>query len=166
VPSPPKPTALRLIAQGGKLRGRYKERAKREPVARLGLPPPAAHLTPAQLALRQRIEASAPPGLFTELDGDLVDTYVITLAARNECARQFNEEGGQPVIPGGKGGNSPERISNPLLRDLRKLNLELLQMQAQLGYSPVSRTRIAVQTNGSDNEGKDPAARFFGPGKA
>jgi P27 family predicted phage terminase small subunit len=150
---PPKPTALRLVEQGGKLRGRFAKRARTEPVAKLGLPPPPEHLTAQQVELWKRIEATAPPGLFTEVDGDLVDGYVQLLSMRTRLARMLAVVADDALM------------QNPLLRELRAINAELVQMQGQLGYSPAARTRIAVQPSGKKDDPRkhdDPVARFFG----
>lgn len=153
----PKPTALRLVAQGGKLRARHAKKARTEPVAELGLGDPPADFTPEQLDLWQRIARDAPPGLLTRVDADLIASYVMILAARNEASRMFNRTNGSILVRGQGGGSA--WITNPLLKELRRLTLELLQMQSQLGYSPASRTRIAVQL---ENPTQDPLDRFFG----
>jgi P27 family predicted phage terminase small subunit len=155
----PKPTALRIVESGGKMRTRYKDKARTEPVAKPGLPAAPEDFTAEQLSIWQRIEASAPPGLLTEVDGDLIVSYVVSLAARNECVRLFNKTKGAILVHGRDRG-APAWVTNPLLRELRRLNTDLLQMQCQLGYSPASRTRIAVQLKGDDL--KDPLSRFFG----
>jgi P27 family predicted phage terminase small subunit len=148
------------------LRARFAKRAQTEPVAKLGLPPPPAHLTPEQVELWRRIEATAPPGLLTEVDGDLVDGYVQLLSMRTRLARLLSAVPDDDLMQRVRGhaGCEPPRSPNPLMRELRALNAELLQMQLQLGYSPASRTRIAVQMPGKPNDRKpvDPVARFFG----
>jgi P27 family predicted phage terminase small subunit len=154
---PPKPTALRLVAQGGKLRARYRNRIDTEPVAAPGLGPPPEHLSDEQRALWARVEATAPPGLLTQLDADLVDGYVVLLASRNHAVRMFNRSGGSVLVR--QASQRQALVTNPYLREIRRLTEQLLALQSQLGYSPVSRTRIAIKPKGDAN---DPLTRFFG----
>jgi P27 family predicted phage terminase small subunit len=162
---PPKPSLLRLVQGGGKMRSRFKERAKREPKPTLGLPTPPDWLTAEQLQIWRTLEANAPAGLLTIVDADLVLGYVLTLSARNAAARAWNEETNGAIVVEGRDharGVTVQKVANPLLREMRRLNVELVAMQAQLGYSPASRTRIAVQGPKSDDgAGSDPTARFF-----
>lgn len=167
---PPKPTALRLVEQGGKLRGRFAKRVRTEPAPKLGLPAPPKHLTAEQVELWKRIEATAPVGLFTEVDGDLVDGYVQLLSMRTRLAKLLSAVADDDLMQRVRGnpGCEPPRSPNPLLRELRAINAELVTMQGHLGYSPASRTRIAVQqkppgTPDANRPPDDPVARFFGP---
>jgi P27 family predicted phage terminase small subunit len=152
-----RPAALRLVAQGASC-ARHSKKARTEPVAKLGLGDPPATLTPEQVVLWQRIERDAPAGLLTRVDADLIASYVMLLDARNATARLFNQTNGA-ILVRGTGGSSPAWVENPLLKELRRLTTELLMMQTQLGYSPASRTRIAVQVEG---HAADPLDRFFG----
>jgi P27 family predicted phage terminase small subunit len=154
---PAKPTALRLVENGGKMRGRYVERAKREPKGRPGLPPPPAHLNAEQRAIWERLLADSADGLLEHADADLFEGYCVLLAMRNQAARDINTKTNAQILM-----RSTERhgahIVNPYLKEYRRLTELLRTLQNDLGYSPVARTRIAVK---AATEGADPLERFL-----
>src|SRR5262245_2896317 len=126
---PPTPTALRLVQQGGKLRARHANKAKREPVPELGVGDPPGHLTDEQVSIWCRLRDDSPVGLLTKCDRDLFEGYCVILAARNVAARKANA-----------GGSGSVRALSTYVR----LTDQLRHLQAQLGYSPAARTRVAV----------------------
>jgi len=149
------PTALRLVKTGGKPRGRYVERAKREPVPPPGLPGCPDHFTAGQRAIWERLVADSPDGLLTRVDAGLFEAYVVLLDARNEATRKFNE-GGCQVLTRGAGGMM---VTNPYLREIKRLCESLRPITNELGYSPASRTRISVPVKGQTG---DLMERFLG----
>ena|SRR6185369_9192083 len=157
---PPTPTALRLVQQGGKLRSRHSSKAKREPVPVVGLTDPPTHLNAEQLAIWQRLSADSPDGLLTKVDADLFEGYCVMLQARNQAARHFNATGAAVLIK--SDASHGAYVVNPYLKEYRRLTELLRTLQGELGYSPASRTRIAITPQGST----DPLDRFLGGGQA
>src|SRR3954470_7749119 len=92
MPGPlPKPTVLRLVEAGGKLRTRFKERASREarPPSAIGEPPP--YLSRDQLEVWFRLVEAAPDGLLTGADREIFEGFVVLAAARAKICQEFNE---------------------------------------------------------------------------
>jgi len=163
MPHPRTPTALRIVQGGGKLRSKFKERARREPHGQLGLPPAPEHLNPEQRSIWQRIESTAPPGVLQLADADLVEGYAVLIQARNQAARMFNATGAMVLVKSDRRELNREGfIVNPYLKEYRRLTELLRLLQGELGFSPASRTRIAVEPL----EGADPLARYLNAAKA
>src|SRR5262245_38514573 len=133
---PAKPTALRLVENGGKMRGRYVARAKREPKGTPGLPPPPAHLNAEQRAIWERLSADSPDGLLERADADVFEGYCVLLQMRNQAARALNTTTNNQILM-----RSTERhgahIVNPYLKEYRRLTELMRHLQSDLGYSPV-----------------------------
>jgi len=155
--NPAKPTALRLVEQGGKMRGRYVARARREPKGRPGLPPPPAHLNAEQRAIWERLAADSADGLLEHADADLFEGYVVLLQMRNQAARAINTTTNNQILMRSAERNHAH-IVNPYLKEYRRLTELLRMLQADLGYSPVARTRIAVRAKGEED---DPLDRYM-----
>ena len=153
----PKPTPLRLVEQGGKMRGRYVARAKREPKGKLGLPPPPVHLNAEQKAIWARLVADSPDGLLERADADLFEGYVVLLQMRNQACRALNTTTNNQILMRSTEHNRAH-IVNPYLKEYRRLTELLRPIQNDLGYSPVARTRIAV----TPPDETDPLDRFLG----
>ena len=145
---PRTPTALRIVQGGGKLRSKFKERAKREPHGQLGLPPPPAHLNEEQRSIWERIDAAAPPTLLETNDAELLEGYVLLIQSRNQAARMFNQTGAMVLIK--SDASKGAFIVNPYLKEIRRLTETLRLLQGELGFSPAARTRIAVEPEGED----------------
>ena len=157
---PPKPTALRLIEGGGRL-GRYAARIKREPRPTPGLRAPPKSFSAEQLAIWNRLLADTPYGLLTRVDHDLVVNYCTALAIRDHTLEKLNATGGQVLVKALDGHS--HYIVNPYVKEFRRICDTIRCMQQELGFTPASRTRVAVQ---SDDDEKDPLARFLGDKKA
>jgi P27 family predicted phage terminase small subunit len=153
----PKPTALRLIESGGKMRGRFKERAKREPKGIPGLPPPPSHLNAAQKAIWKRLAEDSPVGLLEHADADVFEGYVVLLHMRNQATVALNETTNNQIMTPSSEEHRAD-IVNPYLKEYRRLTLLMRQLQNDLGYSPAARTRIAINRP----EEVDPLDKFLG----
>lgn len=159
---PPKPTALRLIEGGGKMRGRFAARAKHEPKPPLGLREPPETLTDDQRAIWKRLEADTPDGLLTKVDHDLFTNYVVALSIRDTTIKKLRDTGGE-ILVRARNGDVGRFIVNPYIKEFRRISDSIRVMQQELGYTPASRTRIAVRA-GDDDE--DPLRRFLEPPKS
>ena len=155
---PPKPTALRIVEGGGKMRGRFAARAKREPKPTTGLPDPPAAFNAEQLAIWRRLEADSPDGLLTRVDHDLFENYCVALAVRDHALEKFNATGGQILVKSMDGHSG--FIVNPYLKEFRRICEIIKPLQQELGFTPASRTRIAVQRPEGE---EDPLSRFINP---
>jgi len=155
---PPKPTALRLIEGGGRMRGRFAARAKREPKPTLGLRDPPKSFTAEHLAIWNRLIEDTPDGLLTRVDQDLFTNYCVSLAIRDHAIEKLVATGGQILVKA-MNGDANRFIVNPYVKEFRRICETIRVMQQELGYTPASRTRIAVAAGNED----DPLDRFLNP---
>jgi P27 family predicted phage terminase small subunit len=135
----PKSTLLRLI-EGNP----GKREIVPEMIARGDLGPPPNWFRPEQRLKWDHILRSAPAGMLTELDRQLVIQYCVAAAIYDECAHQLGERGGPVVLSPKKG----VPMQSPYMWSLNQADAQLNRCLAQLGFSPVSRSRV-----------KDPSAR-------
>jgi P27 family predicted phage terminase small subunit len=143
------------VQQGGKLRTRHADRAKTEPRGLVGLREAPAHLNDEQREIWARLAECSPIGLLERTDSDIFEGYCVLLQARNQAARAFNKTDAAILIK-----STPSRgafISNPYLKEYRRLTELLRLLQGELGYTPAARTRIAV----TPREDDDPLAPFL-----
>src|SRR5215471_5589190 len=143
MPGPaPKPTALRLVEAGGKLRTRFKRRAEAEPkpVGPLGEPP--GYLTHDQLVVWFRLEASAAPGLLTASDRDLFESFVILAEAKERLCRKFNAEAGE--ILRASPDNPGRLVLVATLREYKRITEQLRVLSHEFGFTPAARVRLVL----------------------
>jgi len=162
MPGPlPKPTVLRLVESGGRLRGRFKERAAKEPKVRSGLGEPPGYLNADQLHTWFRLSDAAPEGLLTALDRDLFEGFVVLAAVREKLCKEYNEGSGQVIAQ--SPDDDKRLILVSTLREYKRLTELLRVLGREFGFSPAARTRIQLEQEGA---GPDPLAEFFGGGAA
>jgi len=157
MPSLPKPTSIRLVESGNKLRARYRRRAEREPMPAEGAGPVPEEFTPEQRTAWLEVVEASPAGLLRRMDRQLLKSYAITVAVRDAALRQFNEEGSQLLVAGADPRYA--RVANPLWREYRRCIDVLRQLGQELGCSPAARTRIEVDPPAPE---EDVLAKFFG----
>lgn len=159
---PPKPTALRVVEGGGKMRGRFLERARREPLPPLGLHEPPKSFTARQLAIWKRLKEDAPEGLLTKVDQTLFTSYCVAVDVLDLAVERFNQSGGE-IIAESKTDSEHRYIVNPHLKEFHRICELIRPMQQELGFTPASRTRIALRKPDGD---EDPLQRFLGARKS
>ena len=138
---PRKPIAVRLVEAGNKPRSRFVEREKNAPrgLAPLGKPP--AHLSTEQRAIWVRVVSAAPAGLLTALDQDALVSYVALVDLRDRCLQEISAAGSTIVVHSER--DKREQIA-PALRELKRIVVQLHRMQAELGFTPLSRGRVQL----------------------
>ena len=158
MPGPaPKPTALRLVEGGGKLRAVYRRRAKGEPRPREALGEPPAYFKRDQLQVWFRLEAGAPAGLLTAVDREIFEAFVVITAAREKLCKQFLEDNRKILIESPDDKN--RLILDPYLREYRRFSEQLRVLAQDLGFTPAARTRITLPEGDAP---EDLLAQFLG----
>jgi P27 family predicted phage terminase small subunit len=152
----PTPTALRLIQQGGKLGTRHAERAKLEPHPDAIDPdaPPVA-FTPEQRKVWDRVIASAPAGLLSRMDADLLVNVVILTAMRDQWLAELNAQGGALMV---KASDRKAMIVNQHAKAIRQVTAQMRPLLAELGFTPSARSRVTVLPQQVE---EDPLDRFL-----
>jgi P27 family predicted phage terminase small subunit len=153
----PKPPVLHVV--DGSARHLGAEARKRLQAAPVDLAPVGAapaSFTSEQRAVWVRLTEEAPAGLLAAVDHDLLINYVVAIAARDKALAQFNATGCQVLVRSGDGRGT---ITNPLMRELRRLAESMRMMQGELGFTPSARSRVQAP---SDGEG-DELQPFLGP---
>jgi phage terminase small subunit len=143
MPGPlPKPTVLRLVESGGKPRGKYRERLKREvrPTSAIGEPP--SYFTLDQLEVWFRLVGAAPDGLLTGCDRDIFEGFVVLAAARARLCEQYNESTRHVIAPSPDDENRWVLVAS--LREFKRLTESLRVLAHELGFTPAARTRVLV----------------------
>jgi len=153
----PKPGVLHLVDGSARhLGAEARARLGRTPQTCAPMGGPPARFTDEQRAIWNRLIEEAPDGLLTAIDFDLLVNYVIAVAARDKALALFNETGCQVLVRGGDGKST---VTNPLMRELRRLTEGMRMMQGELGFTPAARSRVATLPEGEDDELK----RFLTP---
>lgn len=158
MPGPlPKPTVLRLVESGGKMRGRFKARSAQEPRPQTPIGNPPRHLNAEELEVWFRLLEAAPDGLLTGLDRDLFEGFVVAAAARARVWREYHDEGGEILT---KAPDDEKRwILASSLRHYKALTEHMRVLSHELGFSPAARTRVAIV---APDKPADPLDEFLG----
>jgi P27 family predicted phage terminase small subunit len=143
-----KPTKLKLVE--GKTY-RMAERAN-EPVPAGDLCDPPNHLNEHQLEIWSHAIEHSPHGLLKELDQALLTTWCVAQSIHQEATKALNN--GPTVIKTPNG----MPIQSPWLGILNKQAIIMRSLISELGFSPASRTRIAID---HDDEEGDITAKYF-----
>lgn len=153
----PKPAVLHLIEGSARhLGAAARERMSREPVPSGPIGDAPAAFTAEQRTIWARLTQEAPPGLLSGVDADLLVNYVVAVAARDKALGLFNETGCQVLVRAHDGHGT---VTNPLMRELRRLAEGMRMMQGELGFTPSARARVAPLPAGDADE----LARFLTP---
>jgi P27 family predicted phage terminase small subunit len=138
----PKPQHLRII-DGKTHHGSAEENRPQIFVdGELGEAP--AWFKPAQRLKWDHLARSAPAGMLTELDRQLVVQYCVSAALYDECAQNLGERGGPVVLSPNK--NVP--MQSPYLHSLNQASADLHRCTQALGFSPTARTRVKAPIRG------------------
>jgi P27 family predicted phage terminase small subunit len=147
----PKPLALHVVDGTIKKQTRDRKTALlNSPQPTLGVASPPETFNDEHRAVWARLVADSPDGLLTRLDYDLLVNYVLLIVARDKAMRQYIETGCMVLM------RSPDRAdrmqSNPLMRELRRVLEQLRPLQAELGFTPMSRSRIQLAKGEGDED--------------
>ncbi len=154
----PKPTRLKLLT-GNPGKRPLNEREPQPPL------PPSLPKPPKHLGRDGREEWLRVGGMLlrtrvlTEADLTALSAYATVCGRWMEAEREIRRKGimVRPT-PGSK-----VRILNPMLPVANKCLQQMLQLQAEFGLTPSSRTRVVVVDASQDDAERRKAARYFGP---
>ena len=134
---PPKATFLHVV-QNTYRKHRHAKRLDREPrpVGDLGGPP--EWLSEGQRAVWDRVLQHAPPGLLKAVDWSSVMAFCVATDIHRMATEELNKLG-----PDGLVGPS-EQLARALVGIASRQAVIMLKHAAELGFSPVSRTRVTV----------------------
>jgi P27 family predicted phage terminase small subunit len=155
----PKPLALHVIE--GNLKKMPKERREKHensPQPSLGLRAPPAKFSADHLAVWSRLIEDCAPGLLARSDYDTFVNYVNLVVARDKAMALYIETGMQVLVKSNDSNN--RMLSNPLMRELRRINDQMRPLLVELGLTPMSRSRITVQKPVEEGDELD---RFLNP---
>src|SRR5262245_41067326 len=158
MPGPlPKPTVLRLVESGGRMRARFRERAKQEarPQSPIGAPP--LYLTVDQLEVWFRLLEAAPDGLLTGCDREIFEGFVVLATAREKLCKQYNENSAEVIAKSPDDENRYILVAS--LREYKRLTESLRILGHELGFSPTARTRMQLARSDMP---LDPLTKFLG----
>jgi P27 family predicted phage terminase small subunit len=149
MPGPaPKPTHLKLLD------GNPGKRAlnKREPKP-TGEPIAPSFFTDAQRAVWDEAIASAPAGLLKRLDSSVLAGWCVAFDLWRRAVEQVNKTGLVTQSP-----TQGVPMQNPYLAVVNKQQGIMLKCAAEMGFTPASRTRIALDPG--DGKEKNEFSRF------
>jgi P27 family predicted phage terminase small subunit len=155
----PKPLALHLVDGSIKKQRRERKTALlNTPQPVLGVAAPPETFSDEHRAVWARLVADSPDGLLTRCDYDVFVNYVLLIVARDKAMRQYIETGCVVLIRSTDGNNRMQ--PNPLMRELRRVLEQLRPLQAELGFTPMSRSRVQLAKGEGD---ADELSGFLGP---
>jgi P27 family predicted phage terminase small subunit len=155
----PRPTHLKLI--DGNPGKRALNRREPQPIGEL--PPPPRTLNTAQRHIWRRTLKDVPPGLLRRLDWETYLTWVIAVETRARAVRaletsetQQEQAGGLPLLRTTPNGHL---MPSPYLAIINRQAAIILKCAAEMGFTPSSRSRIAVEPTTSDEDAE--AAKYL-----
>jgi len=138
----PTPTHLRLL-RGGRIRNR-KNKAEPKPSGELQDPP--AGLPHQAVPFWQRAIESAPAGLLKRLDTSVLRIWAVAAWLHDDAARHVETEGS--LLRGKEGGP----YQNPAVSILNRQAMIMMRAASEMGFTPASRTRVAIEPGGRDGD--------------
>jgi P27 family predicted phage terminase small subunit len=152
---PAKPTHLHVL-EGTFNATRHKKR-KHEPKPQGDLVDPPDWMDEEHQAVWRGQIRACPAGLLKRLDHKMMETWTCAAVAHTRAARMLNTEGPtSQVLLRNKDKNF---YVNPFLGVMNRQAEILKATGAELGFSPVSRTRVSVEGLGAAKT--DPVDEFF-----
>jgi P27 family predicted phage terminase small subunit len=144
-----KPTLMKLVENSRDRRSASRKAGEPVPPGRLMTPP--EDLSEDEQAEWTYVLKHAPRGLLKPLDMELLRCWVEGVCIRRDALRKLKAS---PLLIRGSKGNA---VSSPYLRIVTQQTLILRALAADLGFSPVARTGIAIE----EPQEEDSTDRFF-----
>jgi len=155
----PKPLALHVVEGNLKKMAKpRREKHENSPQPSLELRGPPETFNDDQRAIWARLQEDCAVGLLARSDYDILVSYVLLVAARDKAMKLFIETGCQVLVKSNDSNN--RMLSNPLMREIRRVLEQLRPLQVELGLTPMSRSRIQVA---KAPEEEDELGRFLTP---
>jgi P27 family predicted phage terminase small subunit len=147
---PPKPTSL-LKLQGTYHRHRHDRRGKMQASGDIADRPPPDWMTERQQKLWKDILARAPIETLRGIDREIFAAYVELVDRHAQaCEAQARLDRGKALPYLMKAADGP--VVSPYLGIANKAVLLMHQLQVDLGFSPLARTRMEIAQGGKDDE--------------
>lgn len=143
----PKPTHLKIVQ--GTIRKDRANKAEPKPVGDLSLAP--TFFSEQQREVWDYAIAHSPKGLLKQLDLSVLEVWVTACVFHREASAKVTLEG--QVVTSPKG----HMMTNPHMSNMNRQAQIMLKAAAEMGFTPASRSRIAVPEQG---EKSDPWASF------
>lgn len=135
-----KPAALHVLAgtvSKSPARKDWVETDARYPSLPLDIKAPQ-HLTPDQAEIWWRIMAAVPKGLLRRTDPDVVARFCVLQDSFYKLNDEWAQGGCQTMVMG-RGGFS---MVHPNILAMAKVSSSILRVEAELGFTPASRSRV------------------------
>lgn len=129
---------------------------KNEPQPPGNLLEPPEWMTDSQKAVWTYAIENCPLGMLRRLDLSTLQTWAVAVDAHREAAQKIAQFGMLTKTS----ETNPTPMQSPYLQVLNKQAQIILRAVQELGFSPVSRTRLSYAPVG-DAQAADPAERFF-----
>ena len=118
---------------------------RREPKPRSRIPKPPAHLSDAErVEWRRILRITAPMGVITEAEADILALYVASYAQWVECRREIEAKG--ILVVSEKGAV----MRNPVLKVADDAQRTMLRCMGELGLTPSARVRMVAPESAGD----------------
>jgi P27 family predicted phage terminase small subunit len=112
-----------------------------EPIPRSGVSPCPSHFTPEQAELWNFALANAPPGMLKSLDIGLLEAWCVAYSIHRAATAELTRQGTITVV----GVKNPDRrVAAPHIGIINRTAALLSRLSSELGFTPVSRSRIQV----------------------
>jgi P27 family predicted phage terminase small subunit len=96
------------------------------------------HLTPDQAEIWWRVMAAVPRGLLRRTDPDLVVRFCVLQDTFYKLNSEWAAGGCQTMVPGVRGFS----VVHPNIIAMAKVSSSILRVEAELGFTPASRSRV------------------------
>ena len=136
----PKPTHLKVVNGSA---AKHPDRVnKDEPKAPADAPKMPDYLDAmAKRAFTRKCEQLRRLGILSSVDADLIENYAVTYSQYRRLLVVIKQTGGLTIVKREK-KEVVEVKRNPAAIDLHRCRAELLKMDAEMGLTPSSRTRV------------------------
>ena len=139
----PKPTHLKIVA--GNPGKRLLNKREPKPVGNLKEPP--EWMTESQKVIWLKAIRSAPAGLLKELDESVLSVWVVAADYHREASHRVARFGMMTKTP-----RTGEPVQNPYLAVVNKQAQIMLKAAAEMGFTPSSRSRVAISQDAYEDE--------------
>lgn len=149
----PKPTHLKSVENSRDRRDPKLAKGEPVPTGLLRGEPPPEDFDEAEKAMWTATLDATPHGLLRHLDRQIFRMYVEAVCIRAEAKRKFKASSFLVKTPNGMA------VQNPFLPVINKQSELIAKLSVEMGFTPASRTRIALEEAASHAE--DAASKYF-----
>lgn len=152
---PRKPAHLRLVEGDTRNKGAsaHAKALASEPIPPNPLGDPPADLDPVEQEVWERLGKELPAGMLRSVDMFMVRSFCMAVSMQRDAWKKLKASSFLVKTPSGMA------VQSPYMSIVNRQTEVIVKVGAQLGLSPVARTRIAMEEGAGD---ADPTDRFFG----